>query len=291
MNQKKAYFYIALGLPAFATAPTVSKLFFAGVSPYEILAWSCIPAALLFLVVTAWNGKLKMVKTLPVKTLIAMAAIGLVGVLVYNAFFQMGVARLPAQQAFVIQYLWPAMIIIWARILSHEEISVGKWCAILLSFAGVVIVAIDGDPGQIAGGNLLGILACLAAAVSYGFYSAMNKKVRYDTELMLLLGFFVSIFFGFGLALMTGGVHVPTPHLAVGYLFYGLITTGIAYLLWLKALKAGSTAVISNLAYLTPVISLFMTHFILGEAITIWSAGGLALILLGIAIQIWLSKR
>ena len=291
MNQKKAYIYIAVGIPAFATSPTISKLFFEGVSPYEILAWSCIPAALLFLVVTAWNGKLKTIRRMPAKTIIAMTAIGLVGVLLYNVFFQMGVARLPAQQAFVIQYLWPAMIIIWARILSHEAISLGNWCAILLSFAGVVIVAIDGDPSQVAGGNLLGILACLAAAVSYGFYSAMNKKVSYDTQLMLLLGFFVSIFFGFGLAMMTGGVHVPTPHLAIGYLFYGLIPTAIAYLLWLKALKAGNTAVISNLAYLTPVVSLFMTHFVLGETITIWSAGGLAVILLGIVIQIWLNER
>ena len=57
------------------------------------------------------------------------------------------------------------------------------------------------------------------------------------------------------------------------------------------SLHCAGTSGLCNIAYLTPVISLFMTHFILGEAITIWSAGGLALILLGIAIQIWLNER
>lgn len=70
----------------------------------------------------------------------------------------------------------------------------------------------------------------------------------------------------------------------------GVICNALPYLTWALALDIGNTAVIANLAYLTPFVSLLVTHFVLGENITVFSVLGLLLIVLGIAIQILADK-
>jgi len=49
--------------------------------------------------------------------------------------------------------------------------------------------------------------------------------------------------------------------------------------------------VIANLAYLTPFVSLILTHFVLGEKITVFSVLGLVLIVTGIIIQMIVNKK
>ena len=48
---------------------------------------------------------------------------------------------------------------------------------------------------------------------------------------------------------------------------------------------------IANLAYLTPFVSLILTHFVLGEKITVFSVLGLVLIVTGIIIQMIVNKK
>ena len=67
-----------------------------------------------------------------------------------------------------------------AKILLKEKLNVGKWCTILLSFLGVVIVVLNGDISQLSGGTLGGVIAC--DPCNFYVYSAMSKKMRYDTE-------------------------------------------------------------------------------------------------------------
>lgn len=48
---------------------------------------------------------------------------------------------------------------------------------------------------------------------------------------------------------------------------------------------------IANLAYLAPFVSLILTHFVLGEKITVFSVLGLVLIVTGIIIQMIVNKK
>ena len=91
------------------------------------------------------------------------------------------------------------------------------------------------------------MIACVIAAISYGFYSAMSKKMRYDTEILLFFAFASSTILCFAVAAMRGELTIPTVFTGTGYLIFGLFTNGIAYLLWMVALGNGNTALISNL--------------------------------------------
>jgi drug/metabolite transporter (DMT)-like permease len=61
---------------------------------------------------------------------------------------------------------------------------------------------------------------------------------------------------------------------------------GITFVLWLKALRLTDNASkVANLIFLSPILSLFLIHFIVGEDIH-WSSGlGLLLIIAGNALQ------
>ena len=65
----------------------------------------------------------------------------------------------------------------------------------------------------------------------------------------------------------------------------GDLAIAVATVTWALALKLGGTAKISNLAYATPFISLVWTFFILEERIKPLSLLGLAVIIIGIFIQ------
>jgi drug/metabolite transporter (DMT)-like permease len=59
----------------------------------------------------------------------------------------------------------------------------------------------------------------------------------------------------------------------------------VGYLLWSKALNGGDTAKISNLAYCVPALSMVISIIWLHEAASVLSAAGLAMIIIGIFIQ------
>ena len=61
--------------------------------------------------------------------------------------------------------------------------------------------------------------------------------------------------------------------------------------MWMLALGAKDTAKISNLAYITPFLSLIWTAIFLGEKITVLSVVGLVVIVSGILIPLFYEKH
>ncbi|MBQ9132162.1 MAG: DMT family transporter, partial [Clostridia bacterium] len=72
----------------------------------------------------------------------------------------------------------------------------------------------------------------------------------------------------------------------VGLAWNGVFVMAVATTTWAIALDAGNTAKISNLAYVTPFLSLVWTFFVLHETPSPWAVGGLCLIVLGIFVQL-----
>ena len=63
-----------------------------------------------------------------------MVVIGSLGVFFYNYFLLLGTARLEAQTAFVINELWPALIILFSWWILGEKMNIGKAAAVVFSF-------------------------------------------------------------------------------------------------------------------------------------------------------------
>ena len=72
----------------------------------------------------------------------------------------------------------------------------------------------------------------------------------------------------------------------IGLIWIGIFTSATAFTCWAIALLKGETAKISNLAYITPFLSLIWIRLILKEEISIYAIIGLVFIVSGIIIQL-----
>jgi len=77
-----------------------------------------------------------------------------------------------------------------------------------------------------------------------------------------------------------------TPGQILGLGWNGVGVMAVATTTWAMALDSGKTAKISNLAYITPFLSLVWNFLVLGDVPSYWAIGGLCLIVLGIFVQL-----
>lgn len=282
---KKSYIYAAAAIGMWSTMATISKVLLGEMDSFKVLCVSTFFAAVAMLVINLCSGKWQIMKGYRLMDYLKMAAIGLPGVFLYYAFYYAGAARLPASQAFIINYLWPIMSIVFACLILKEAMTVRKILAVVLSFCGVFTVAGD-DLIRFNPDTVLGMLCCFGAAVCYGLYTAINKKSSYDKQVSMTVAMVAAFLPSLVMALLRGENLLLLPKQLPGILWNGVVTMALANLAWALALSKGNTAKISNLAYITPFLSLVWTFLILKEPIDPWSVAGLSMIVLGILIQL-----
>lgn len=283
---KKPYLYAFGAIAFWSTTATVSKLLLHSFSTIQILAVCSLVAAVFLLGVNLVRGKLALLRSYRPRDLLITAGVGLLGTFFYNMFLVLGIDRLLASQAMIINYLWPMMAVVAGCLLLKERLTPRKAAAVVLSFLGVVLVTTNGELTGLSGSSLTGAALCVLAAVSYGLFVVLNKRLSYDPTVSMMLYYIVSALVAVSCILVTGDAPRLSGPESLGLLWIGLGDYSIAYVSWALAMKAGQTAKIANLAYITPFLSLVVAHFFLGDPITLWSVGGLLVIVAGIFLQL-----
>ena len=157
--------------------------------------------------------------------------------------------------------------------------------SIFISFLGVIVV-VGGDINDINGQMLFGVLCCVLGAVSYGIFTALNKKMNYNKSMTLMVSYFATFIFTTLVNLYNGNIFIPGINQMIGFVWNGVFTVAIANTFWIMALETGKTEKVSNLAYITPFLSLVWTYLFLNEEIKLNSLLGLIIIVFGIVIQL-----
>ena len=282
---KRSYILAATAILCWSTVATVVKLLLGSLTSMQVLFLSSGFAALALLVYNAATGRLSMLRGYKPRDYLITLLIGIPGTFLYYVFYYSGTARMPASQAFIINYLWPIMSVIFACIILRERLTVRKAVAILLSFLGVVIVT-GADLSATGSDTLLGALFCVLGAVSYGVYTALNQRFGYDKRISMMFFYLTSFVLTGVINLCTVGLPEVSPLQILGFAWNGIFTMAVANTAWMLALESGKTAKISNLAYVTPFLSLIWTALVLKEDIRLLSVLGLAVIVTGILIQL-----
>ncbi len=286
---KKYYLSAAVSILCWSTVATITKLMLTSLNSWQVLFVSSFFAGLALLIYNVATKRLSALKGYRLRDYFKTLGACLPATLLYYVFYYTGTSKMPASQAFVVNYLWPIMSVIFACILLKERITPVKLVGILLSFAGVIVV-IGKDLVAFDINTLLGALCCVLGAISYGAFTGLSRKAGYDKSLSLMLSYFTTF-------VITGAVLLATdslPHLegvqVLGLAWNGMATMGLANMMWVLALSSKDTARISNLAYLTPVLSLVWTAIFLEEKISIFSILGLGVIMLGIFLPLLWEK-
>lgn len=282
---KKTYIYAAVSIFFWSTVSVVAKLLLGARNNFQVLWVSSLFAAVFLLVINLVTGNIKRLKEYKLKDYITSVLIGLPGGFFYYVFFYAGTKRMLASQAFIVNYLWPIMSVILACVILKEKLTPRKVIAIILSFFGVVVV-MGNELLNFNQNTAIGAGLCILGAISYGTFTALNQKYHYDKRISLMINYFVTFILTTVINGANGNLYVPTLTETLGFAWNGIFTVAIANTLWVTALESGKTAKISNLAYITPFVSLIWTSLILKEQLHINFVIGLMIIVLGIFIQL-----
>lgn len=291
MPMKKNYIFAITTVFMWSTLAAVVKLLLADIPNLQALAISSYISSGFLLVVNLFTGKIKVMKSLKLKDIGIISGLGFIGLFVYSALYYYGLSQLTSQEACIVNYLWPIMLVIFSCIILKEKLTAMKAVAMVCSFVGIVVLSMGS--GENTGGNVtLGIVSCIIAAACYGLFSVLNKKFNYDQSISMMIFWLVAAVCSTILGLVTEEWVSLDGKQWLGMLWLGIVVDAIAYLLWALALNGtGNTAKIANIAYLTPFLSLVVSALLLKEEITLRALIALVFIIGGILLQSLYDQR
>jgi len=196
--------------------------------------------------------------------------------------------QLPAQEAMAINYSWGITLALIAAPLLRQRLTPGALLAACISYSGIVVIATRGSPLSLDFAQPLGVGLALLSTLLWSLYWVINTRLSVDPEVNLFLNFSGALPLLLGLLWWSG---TPLPVVWQGWaggLYVGLFEMGLAFVLWMGAMKATtSTLRISSLIFLSPPLSLILIWMIAGEPVKAYTLIGLILILFGL----WLQRR
>ena len=287
---KKKYFTEAtliLVATIWALNFSVIKITLTEIDPFSFNALRYVFAAALLISVAKLRGfsiRIKKEHFWPV------LGIGLVGNLVYQVLFIVGINYTNAANAAVILGTIPVWVALFSHFFSDEKLSTSSFTGIISAFIGVTLI-IFGRKGEISDHSqtMLGDLIILLSAISWGGYTILSKKylkiyhsVQYSGFMALVGG--ISLFLvGLPWLIKTDLTQLSIGGIS-GIVYSGLLSVGLAYLIWNRGItKIGAvkTAAYQNLV---PVLGLLFGVVILSEPLTLFQYIGSVFVISGIVL-------
>jgi len=203
--------------------------------------------------------------------IIPLILMGLTGVVFFNIFQFLALAKTSSVNTGLISTLNPISIALASALLLHEKIAIQQCLAMILSLIGVLIVISKGEVAHLLALNYnAGDLWMIAAVMVWGIYSVCgNWAIRYVSPMMAT---FYSGVFGVVILLpfTLSSFHISHPNLTflASLLYTGIISTVVCMILWnIGVQKIGAThsGVFLNF---NPIFTAVLAYFLLGEAMT-----------------------
>ena len=180
--------------------------------------------------------------------------------------------------------LWAGML---QALVSRQLPSARWWLGTVAAVGGGAMMALSSSgAGQAV--SLTGIVLCLASGLSYAVYTLLNKTlVRHASAASITLrAFGVAALLALPAAWIEGGTPAPVSSDYWAVLYVGVVTAGVAYLLFSQALRHISAATGVTLALGEPVVAFTLAVLVLGEQPGAMAFGGLMLVIAGVLVVV-----
>lgn len=199
---------------------------------------------------------------------------------------------LPAQEAMTLNYLWPVTLVIFMAIFTGTRIKLLNYIALLISFLGVAIIATKGNLLSMQFSNVKGDLLALGSSLFWAGFFILNMKDKREAVQKMFLNFLFATIYIIVYLIVTGNPFQITEKGLIGAVYIGTFEMAISFVLWLNALKLSSHPErISNLAFLSPFLSLIIIALVLKEKILPATFVGLIFIVAGILVQQYIPNK
>jgi len=268
---------------SWATVATAFKIALQHLTVFNMLLIATVTSALIFAVVMTLEKRWSELKALPLKTIARSASLGILNPVLYYLVLFRAYDMLPAQMAQPLNYAWPIVLLVLLAVFNHDRIPAKKYIGMFISVAGVACISLGG--GSISGGvSVAGILMAIFSAALWATYWMFNNRLKNTVHptVTLFLGFAA----GAVVLLLAGcfvGIHVDSMAGLLSGVYIGFFEMGIPFLAFGTALRiTDNPALINQMCYLSPFLSLFFISLVLGETIVPTTYIGLLLIVTGL---------
>ena len=182
--------------------------------------------------------------------------LGVGGLFGYHACYFIALRHAPVVEAGLINYLWPLLIVMFSALLPGERLKWQHLAGCVLALLGAVLVVTRGQGFNFDATYLPGYAAALIAAVIWGAYSVLSRRLPHvpsDT----ITGFCLVT------AALATAVHFaiePTVWPANAWQWaavvgLGLGPVGLAFYVWDVGVKHGDIQVLGAASYSAPLLS------------------------------------
>jgi drug/metabolite transporter (DMT)-like permease len=291
-DDNKAILYVSITILSWATVASAFKLALSSLTYYELLLIASGTALIAFAIMLTFRKRWFLLRSVSRRQWRMFAIAGMLNPTLYYLVLFKSYELLPAQIAQPINYMWPVVLSVMLAVFARQRIPAVKFVGMAISLAGVAVISIG--PGKLTGTNLsaLGIALGIGSAFVWATYWLIN---RMNTETDPIVSLFLNFSFGtMGLLMIAPFMNIEISSLqgVLAAVYSGLFEMTIPFICFGMALKkTNNPALINHLCYLSPFLSLFIIHVILGESIYPTTYTGLALIVGGLLFNEYIGTR
>ena len=283
----QSYLNLALCILLWASIPVASKKILVELNNLQMLFYSTVFSVIALGALVLWQRKSAILFQHTLRDFAHLSWLGFLGAFLYYVLLYGAFANTSAAEGFVLAYTWPILISLLAVPLLGQKLTPVRLTAIAISFSGVVLIVTRGQMVEFQVENLAGNLLALCGAFVFALFSILGRRAKYDLTFAAFIYFCAALICAGAAVAVTGSLTLPSLSVWGWILYNGLLVNGVSYLFWFKALEHGETFIVSNLLYLTPVLSLPLVRVFLNEPVHASAVSGLILILVGILLQSW----
>ena len=286
INQNiKAYLCTFFSILMWGITFILTKILLRDFSPIEILfSRFLLGFALLFIIYPKNN------KIYSKKEEILFAVTGLSGITLYYLFENIALNYSLASNVGILVAIGPLFTGIFASIFLKEKLKINFFVGFIFAIIGIAVITFNGK--FILKINPIGDIFAVLAAVMWGIYSALVKKIAdlgHNSVLITKKTFMYGIIFMIPVMLFMGfDVNINDylkPINLMNFLFLSFIACTLCFITWAYATKILGAVKTNTYIYFIPIITLITSKIVLDENITLFAIIGIIFILLGVIIS------
>lgn len=274
--------YLTLAASIWGGMYVVVKIVVSVIHPLE-LVWMrylvAIIALLIFGLITRQDWRIKK------RDFLLIIAIGVIGNAISIVTQETGTMLSTAQMGAIITSSTPAFMVIFARLLLKERLTLKKGLSVSLATIGVFLIV---GVGHVGLSSKLGGISLLIAALTWALMSVLVKRVpsEYSQIVVTFYSILVAIIVLTPFVLpRLHAIHITQlthPTIWGGVLYLGIVSTAGGFLLWNRGLQMLNASSGGLFFFFQPVVGTLLGWLILGESIGVTFWIGSVLILTGV---------
>jgi len=275
--------YLTLAASIWGGMYVVSKIVLTIIPPLE-LVWLRYLVAFITLIIAGFASNQSW--TMRKKDIPLVISIGLIGYFLSIWAQFAGTQLSSAQMGSVITSATPAFMVIFARLLLKETITVRKGLSVGLATVGVLLIVGVGDLSSASqlGGAILGI-----AALTWALMSVLVKKVPGHYSQLVITTYAIAVAlvamtpFTVSQSTLFNEITLLTqPVIWGGILYLGVVSTAGAFFFWNKGLQLVDASQAGLYFFFQPLVGTLLGWFFLNEQVGFAFWAGALLIMSGV---------